>query len=246
VVHTLAFCFALTDLVLTFLQNLSLSSFLNLVEADVGQIVCFNLCNLLASHLEVCGLLLSLFLHLLQHLHVFLQFSLLFALLLLLYFSPFSLLLLPFPLLLGLQGFLLSLPLHGLAFLHLLAALTFFFASFNLFLSLTNGTGLLVHQLFDVAQELLFFVLVVPLKFLLGHTLHGILKFVANLNERLPHALHVHLCWRPEDNGFLHVVDLDANSLLSRSIGHPSFCNIEWHNGRCILKIFNCHADIHL
>mmetsp|Transcript_60610 Transcript_60610/g.74289 ORF Transcript_60610/g.74289 Transcript_60610/m.74289 type:complete len:359 (+) Transcript_60610:1189-2265(+) len=246
VVDTLAFRFALSDLVLTFLQHLRLTRLLDLVETDVGQIIRFDLCDLLASHLEVGGLLLSLFLHLFQHLHVLLQLSFLLALLLLLDLSALSLFFLPLAFLFRFQGFLSSLFLHGLAFLHLLAALAFLLTPFDLLLSLTNGAGLLFHQFLDVAQELLFLVLVVPLKFLLGHTLHRILELVTDLDERLPHALHVHLGGCSKDDGLLHVVDLDADALLARGIGHPGFCNVEWHNGCSVFEVFDGHADIHL
>jgi len=247
VINALALHLAVADLVLALAQDLSLASLFNLVDSNVLQVICFDLCDLLAANLEVCCTdAISLFFHLLEHFLVLVELSFLSLLLCSLSFTPAPLLFLADLLSFGVLGFLPSLLFKSLLLLLLSLALTFFLAALDLFLSLPDLTALLLDALHNVGRELLLLQLLFLAALFGSHSVHCRLQLVANLHERLPHALHVHLARSSEDNGLVLVVDLNVDAMLTSSVGHPLLSNVERNDGCSLLKVVDCHVGIHL
>mmetsp|Transcript_115685 Transcript_115685/g.230608 ORF Transcript_115685/g.230608 Transcript_115685/m.230608 type:complete len:292 (-) Transcript_115685:647-1522(-) len=248
VVNTFAFQLALPDLFLALALNLRLTGPLNLVKTNLLKVVGDNLLDLLSSYLEASLVadVVCTFLHLLQLLCVN-DFLLIPAVLLLTFhLSAFTLFLLALSFRLSLTRFLPGTSFHGFAVLQFFAALALFLATLNLFFSLAYQLGLLFHTPNNALREQLLLKLLLLMLFLRCNTLHGLLQFVADLNQWLPHALHVNLAGCTENNRLVTVIDLDVDAVLPCGICHPLFSDTEGHDGCRMLEILNGHVSIDL
>mmetsp|Transcript_89385 Transcript_89385/g.257816 ORF Transcript_89385/g.257816 Transcript_89385/m.257816 type:complete len:316 (-) Transcript_89385:1466-2413(-) len=247
VVDALAFQLALADFLLPVALHLRLAGLHDLNWVELRQIFGDDLLNLLALDLEVRRFRqIRLFLHLLQHFLVLDHLLLPLALLLALTLALLALDLLPGPFRLGLALLLLPLTRLGLALQHVLATLALLLPTLDLLLALADEPRLFLDALDDVGGELLLFDFLLRVLLLGGDALHRLLKLQADFDQRLLHALHVHLAGSAEDDRLVAVIDLDVDAVLPCGVRHPLLGDAEGHDGGGVLEVVDGHVGIHL
>mmetsp|Transcript_94104 Transcript_94104/g.245496 ORF Transcript_94104/g.245496 Transcript_94104/m.245496 type:complete len:228 (+) Transcript_94104:1094-1777(+) len=157
-----------------------------------------------------------------------------------------TLLLLALPLGSCLQHLLLPLRSNHLLLLDILAALALLLAALNLIFPLADELRLFLDATHNVLRYLLLLQLLLLVLLLGCHPLHRLLQLVADLDERLTHALHVHLPRRAEHNRLVAVVDLDVDAVVPGGVGHPFLGDAEGHDGSGSLEVFDGHVGVHL
>mmetsp|Transcript_46528 Transcript_46528/g.108473 ORF Transcript_46528/g.108473 Transcript_46528/m.108473 type:complete len:296 (-) Transcript_46528:1392-2279(-) len=247
VVYTLALKLPLADPLLPLLELLGLLGLLNLIQGEVRQVSGSDLIDLLASHLHGgISALLRLLFHLSQHLLGLLQLHVLAALFFAFLLPPLAFLFLTLALKLGFTLLLFLGLFMSLSFLLLFLALALLLAALNLLLSAADLATLFLDALSNVLREQNLLGLLLLELLLWGYPVHRLLQLVANLNERLLHALHIHLPGSTKDDGLFTVVDLHVDALSFGSLCQPFLCNVEGNNGCGFLKVFDGHIGIDL
>mmetsp|Transcript_142747 Transcript_142747/g.456158 ORF Transcript_142747/g.456158 Transcript_142747/m.456158 type:complete len:291 (-) Transcript_142747:1051-1923(-) len=157
-----------------------------------------------------------------------------------------TLLLLALPLGGCLQHLLLPLRSNRLLLLDILAALALLLAALNLIFPLADELRLFLDATHNVLRDLLLLQFLLLVLLLGCHPLHRLLQLVSDLDERLTHALHVHLPRRAEDNCLVAVVDLYVDAVVPGGIGHPLLGDAEGHDGSGSLEVIDGHVGVHL